>query len=48
MFSSAACFGSTCFNAALSRSSQEDKDTERNETWGESNDATVRMMLEYP
>ena len=46
--SSKTCFGSTCFNAALSRSSQEDKDTERNETWGENNVATVRMMLKYP
>ena len=46
--SSKTFFGSTCFNAALSRSSQEDKDTESNETWGENNVATVRMMLKYP
>ena len=40
-------FGSTCFKAALRRSSQEDKATERNETWRENNVVTVRMMLKY-
>ena len=42
--SSKTFFGSTCFKAALRRSSQEDKATERNETWRENNVATVRMM----
>ena len=39
---------SICVNAALRRSSQEDKNSERSETCGENNFATVRMILTYP